>query len=255
MKKQLKKLCLTVMMSLLSSFFLNSTLSRAEGGLSISQTRVVFDAKAKSTKVTLSNQSDRVYLVSSRVLSAPDSDRQKIEALPFMVTPPLFRLEKESRNSVLISKNDTSVLPTDRESVFYLSFLAIPSVEKNRVLEPETDTEIGMTTTQVSFGIRTVIKLFYRPSGLSLSAAEAPKKLIFEQHGSQLIVNNPTPYYVTFAQLTINEKNVNVRDQGAMMAPFSTHAYLLKEGEKINRITWSVINEFGGISELFHWSR
>ena len=224
--------------------------SYAEGGLSLSQTRVIFDAKAKSAKITLNNQSERVYLVNSRVLPTPDANRQTSEAMPFMVTPPLFRLEKESRNTVLIAKNDTSKLPTDRESVFYLSFLAIPAVKNNN----ESELEEGMTTTQVSFGVRTVIKLFYRPSDLAIPAATAPERLTFAQHSALLTVNNPTPYYVTLAQLTLDGRAVNVREQGAMIAPFSQETYTVN-GAIANKIQWSVITEFGGVSEAFSWSR
>lgn len=227
--------------------------SQAEGGLSLSQTRVVFEAKAKSAKVTLNNQSDRVYLVNSRVLPTPEATRQTSDMMPFMVTPPLFRLEKESRNTVLIAKNDTSKLPTDRESVFYLSFLAIPAVS-NKAYEVNTEADEGTMTTQVSLGIRTVIKLFYRPSGLNMPAAAAAEKLTFIQHETQLTVKNPTPYYVTLAQLTLDGRAVNVREQGAMVVPFSEKIYVVNKAVA-NQIHWSAITEFGGVSELFRWSR
>lgn len=240
-------------LGLLCGMALEASASQTDGGLSLSQTRVVFEGKAKSAKVTLSNQSDRVYLINSRVLPTPDATAPTGEVMPFMVTPPLFRLEKESRNTVLIAKNDTSKLPADRESVFYLSFLAIPAVN-NPAREATTDTDEGTTTTQVSLGIRTVIKLFYRPSGLVMPAAAAPGKLTFTQQGTKLVVKNPTPYYVTLAQLTLDGRGVNVREQGAMIAPFSEEKYAVK-GAAASRIEWSVITEFGGVSELFRWSR
>ncbi|ENY6786362.1 molecular chaperone [Providencia rettgeri] len=242
-----------MMLSLLGGLVLSPFASLAEGGLSLSQTRVVFEGKAQSAKVTLNNQSDRVYLINSRVLPTPDATGQTGEVMPFMVTPPLFRLEKESRNTVLIAKNDTSKLPTDRESVFYLSFLAIPAVN-TPAREATSDVDEGTTTTQVSLGIRTVIKLFYRPSGLGMPAAAAPEKLTFAQNGTQLVVTNPTPYYVTLAQLTLDGRGVNVREQGAMIAPFSNETYTVK-GPVASRIEWSVITEFGGVSERFRWSR
>ena len=248
---QLKWPFLMTMMGFLSTIILSISLSYAEGGLSLSQTRVIFEGTEKSAKVTLNNQSDRVYLVNSRVLPTPNMGRQFTEMVPFMVTPPLFRLEKESTNTVLISKNNTSTLPTDRESVFYLSFLAIPAVKNNS----EEAVDENMTTTQVSFGIRTVIKLFYRPIGLSIPAAQAPEQLTFSLHKTQLTVSNPTPYHVTLAQLTSNGENVNVREQGAMVAPFSSQSYQIKESTQTNIITWSVINDFGGVSDLFHWPR
>ncbi|HAT1515439.1 TPA: molecular chaperone [Morganella morganii] len=232
-----------------------STCIWAEGGLSLSQTRVIFDAKARSAKVTLNNQSDRVYLVKSRVLLTPESTTPTTAAVPFMVTPPLFRLEKESRNTVLIARNDTSALPTDRESVFYLSFLAIPAVKKNDDTALFSEEAAGMMAPQVSLGIRTVIKLFYRPSGLSLPPAAAASKLTFAQRGMQLSVNNPTPYYVTLARLTVNGQSIPVRETGAMIAPFASRDYSTSGITQANTVTWSVITDFGGVSDEYRWSR
>lgn len=256
MKKRHLRLTRVVMPVIAAVLCVFSAFSGAEGGLSLSQTRVIFDAKAKSAKVTLNNQSDRVYLVNSRVLLTPEATAPTTATtLPFMVTPPLFRLEKESRNTVLIAKNDTSVLPTDRESVFYLSFLAIPAVKKNDDAASRDEDAAGMTTPQVSLGIRTVIKLFYRPSGLALPPAAAPSKLTFAPQGSQLRVTNPTPYYVTLARLTVNGQAIPVRETGAMIAPFASRDYATPNISQANTVTWSAITDFGGVSDDYRWSR
>ncbi len=250
MNREYFKIRIYLIVSLILVFFSAIKISQAEGGLSLSQTRVIFDEKAKSNKVIINNQSDQVYLINSRVLSSPDSHQESVENMPFLITPPLFRLEKESRNTVLISRNDTSSLPTDRESVFYLSFLAIPSVKKTS----ETEDDDDMTRTQVSFGIRTLIKLFYRPSGLDMPVSLAQKKLIFKQDLKQLEVTNPTPYYLTLAELTVNDQPINVRDQGAMLSPFSTQYYAVSE-DSAKKISWMIINDFGGLSERLTWTQ
>lgn len=250
MNKQKQRHSILIVASFFFALFLNINTSQAQGGLSLGQTRVIFNAKENSTKVSINNLSNQVYLLNSRVLPTPDLNIEVSEKMPFLITPPLFRLEKESRNSMLISKNDTSKLPLDRESVFYLSFLAIPAVKKH----DENEFDEGITSTQVSFGIRTIIKLFYRPTGLSMPVKEAPAKLTFDKQGAQLIVNNPTPYYVTLAQLTLNHHEIDVREQGPMIAPFSAQTYSIKEMDKASTIEWSVINDFGGMSEVYRWS-
>lgn len=238
----LKTLSVRIVFSLL--IFLGVPyISLAEGGLSLSQTRVIFDGNAKNAKITLNNQSDKVYLINSRVLNSPDDVTNNGQSLPFMVTPPLFRLEKESYNTVLIVPNDTSSLPKDRESVFYLSFLAIPSTKKNEVTDNET------TSTQVSFGIRTLIKLFYRPHSFGMSPAEAAEKLQFAQQGQQLKVTNPTPYYITLGNLMVDKSPLNVREEGAMLAPFSSQSYPVVG--KVKRASWSVINDYGSLSDIY----
>lgn len=223
---------------------------QARGGISLSHTRVVFDAAAQHAKVTLFNSSDRVYLMSSRVLSTVDDRGSDAQKMPFMVIPPLFRLEAQSRNTVLISRNNTSALPSDRESVFYLSFLAIPSVPKRDVIDDEN----AWTQPQVSLGVRNIIKLFYRPTNLKPAVNTAAGKLVFSQQGNKLLqVSNPTPYYQTLGALSLNGKPIDVREYGAMIAPFSRVAYPV--GETMKVVRWSVIDDYGLLSEAFQWPR
>lgn len=221
-----------------------------DGGLQLNQTRVIFDASAKNAKATIKNQSDRVYLVKAGVLVTPDSaTAEKVEVVPpapFMVTPPLFRLEPNSQSSVLVVRNGSAELPTDRESVFYLSLLAIPATTKFT-----EENNMGVSA-QVSVGIQTIIKLFYRPVGLSMPVQTAAEKLTFRQVGKDLQVGNPTPYFVTLARLTLNGKAMDVRNTvtGAMIAPFSTQSY--PSPVPVQQVRWTVINDYGGESAEYH---
>ncbi|WP_272524132.1 fimbrial biogenesis chaperone [Providencia sp. PROV230] len=249
MLNQYSTLKVAIVAGFISLFFASIKVGLAEGGISLSQTRVVFEQNAKSKKVLINNQSDQVYLIDSRVLSTPDGLARSTDRLPFMVTPPLFRLEKNSNNAVLINRNDTSTLAKDRESLFYLSFLAIPSVKPSA----ESAESPEITTTQVSFGIRTVIKLFYRPTGLDMPVSLAPEKLTVKQGKNQLQITNPTPYYLTLAELFVNDQPISIREQGAMLAPFSTQYYNAPQ-VIIKQVLWSVINDFGGLSQRFTWT-
>ncbi|WP_447885635.1 fimbrial biogenesis chaperone [Serratia fonticola] len=222
----------------------------ANGGVQLNQTRVIFDGKAQNAKATIKNQSDRVYLIKAGVLATPDQNATQksaiVPAVPFMVTPPLFRLEPNSQNSVLIVRDGTAELPTDRESVFYLSLMAIPSTSKL------TEDHNGGVSALVSVGIQTIIKLFYRPEGLSIPVQAAAEKLTFRQVGPVLQIANPTPYFVTLARLTLNGKVMDVRDTkaGAMIAPFSTQDYPITG--QVHQITWTAINDYGGRSAEYH---
>lgn len=226
------------------------TVNAADRGLQLNQTRVIFNAKAKNATTTIKNHSDRVYLVKANVMATLDLSAAKKgtvdSTVPFMVTPPLFRLEPNSQSTVLVVRDGTAELPTDRESVFYLSLLAIPSTSKS------TEERNAGVSAQVSVGIQTIIKLFYRPEGLSIPVQYAPKKLTFRQVGQNLQVGNPTPYFVTLAKLTLNGKSMDVRDAeaGAMIAPFSTQNYPITG--QAQQATWTVINDYGGESAEYH---
>ncbi|UBX50474.1 molecular chaperone [Providencia alcalifaciens] len=214
----------------------------AEGGLRLAQTRVVFDAANPNAKIAIKNSSSQVYLIKADVINTPEGNANK-PAPPFIATPPMFRLEKESQNTLLIVRNGTTALPTDRESVFYLSLLAIPATTKANTPEGE------MTSAQVSVGIRNVIKLFYRPKGLTMSVATASSQLAFHHQGEHITVSNPTPYYITLAQLSVDQHPVDVRELGPMIAPFSTQVYPVKGSA--TRAEWKVITDYGDMSTTY----
>lgn len=216
----------------------------SDGGLSISHTRVIFEGDRKSEKVTVTNHSGRVYLINSRVISSPEATSGGSDFLAFMITPPIFRLESGSRNAVLVVRNNTSALPTDRESVFYLSFLAIPAVTK-----PRDNSADDVIQPLVSVGIRSVIKLFYRPSGLGMTAVAAPAKLRFTLRDGGLHAENPTPYYLTLARLQVDGRVIDVHAQGSMIPPYAGCDYRIKGNA--GEVNWSVIDDYGGVSRTY----
>ncbi|HDC4393719.1 TPA: molecular chaperone [Enterobacter cloacae] len=209
-------------------------------GLSLSQTRVVFDAAKPGVATSLRNHSDRPWLVRAQVVTKPGG----VQAAQLMVTPPLFRLEPESQNTVRIMRKGSTTLPVDRESVFYLSFLAIPSSRESSEKE-STD-----VSARVTVGVDTVIKLFYRPTGLKLGSQMAAQKLTVHSQGNGVTIINPTPYYQTLASFSLDGKPVDIRQKESMIAPFDSSHY--QASGQPRKASWSVINDYGGISPVYH---
>lgn len=226
---------------LMSAVFSVTSLA-AEGGLRLTQTRVVFNGGDNSAKVAIKNNSEQVYLVKVDVMNTQEGNAD-MPAPPFLVTPPLSRLEALSQNTSLVVRNGAEKLPNDRESVFYLSFLAIPSTKK------WANSDENMTSAQVSVGVRNVIKLFYRPANLPITVEQAARKLTFSQKGQQLKVTNPTPYYLTLAQLKTDQHGVDLRNAEPMLAPFSTRHYSVHG--KVTQAQWAVIGDFGNMSQMY----
>lgn len=209
-------------------------------GVSLSQTRVIFNTQAPCVTVAVRNHSDHAWLTRAQVLTAPDGTR----ATPFMVTPPLFRLEPDSHSAVRILRRSDAVLPADRESVYYLSVLAIP---------PSQNADAGDSTVasaRVTVGIDSVIKLFYRPAGLTPAPQAATQKLIVRHQGDGVTISNPTPYYQTLASFSLDGKPVALSAEDSMIAPFSSRHYSVTGHPREAR--WSVINDFGRTSPLYH---
>lgn len=76
--------------------------------------------------------------------------------MPFIATPPVFRIQPKAGQVVRVIYNNTKKLPQDRESVFWFNVLQVPP------------TNIGSDSGQnkMLVMLRSRIKLFYRPDGL-----------------------------------------------------------------------------------------
>lgn len=216
---------------------LTATQTVQAGGFGISATRLIYPQGASSVSLTLRNtQPDAPYLVQTTVSASIDGKG----VAPFLVTPPLFRLEPNSSNQIRISANG-GALPSDRESVFYINARAIPS----SVAGTGEDQQQSVGG-EVKLGVANVIKLFYRPAGLAPTVANAHKNLQFTLVKEGLQVNNASPYFINFAGISFAGEALSLaRAEAGMIAPFSNHIFptKVKQGE----IRWRVINDLGGI--------
>lgn len=201
-------------------------LGSAQAGVIVGGTRVVYDASKKEAALSVKNpETDPPYLIQSWV--EPGADAKKA---PFVITPPLFRLDSGQEN-VLRIMSTSNDLPKDRESVYWLDIKSIPASKK-------TDEN------QLQISVKNRIKLFYRPVGLAGNTADAYKQLTFTRSGSQLSVNNPTPYYVSFYSLKLG--NVEIKDP-EMVAPHGRLSWAIPAASP-SSVTWQAINDHGGIS-------
>lgn len=200
----------------------------AHAGTVIGGTRVIYDGGKKESAISISNPGDSgIYLIQSWV----DTGNPETKA-PFIVTPPLFRIDPNEENILRIVYTGEN-LPKDRESIFWLNVKSIPSTEE----------KASENTLQII--VKSRVKVFYRPSKLSGKPIEAYQKLTFSRNGSQLRINNPTPYFVTFYSLKVDGKEVK---EVEMVPPKETIAVSLPVGSA-SQVSWETINDYGGISK------
>jgi P pilus assembly chaperone PapD len=222
----------TVMLTVvLGACLMVSTAIAGDGGVGFSRNRLIYPASQKAIKITVSNHGDSPYLVQAGVYGDPV---KKVSA-PFVVTPPLFRLEGNSQNDIRIVAAGAS-LPLDRESVFYFRGTVIPG-------GGESDSKEGVSAT-LSIAMRSVMKLFWRPEGLKPSAQDAPGKMQFIREAKGVRVKNPTPYYQSFASLAFDGKTQDLDRVASMVEPFSEQ--LFASTGPVSKVTWQVMNDFGG---------
>lgn len=214
---------------LLSSFLLITTAAHA--GITIGGTRVVYPENKKESSIGISNPDNLDYLVQSWV-ETEDNAREKA---PFLITPPLFRLDGKQDNVLRIIRTGGN-LPADRESLFWLNIKSIPSSKRNEI----------SNTLQIA--IKTRIKLIYRPASINGKPEDVAAQLSWHMQGNQLIVNNPTPFYMNFQEIKLDGKKV---DKVTYAAPDSETRFATPGNITARSVSWKIINDYGGISPSY----
>ncbi|MBA0034904.1 molecular chaperone [Pantoea sp. BIGb0393] len=197
----------------------------AHAGVSLGGTRVVYDAAKSESNISVKNSEKKSFLIQSWV-----ETEDHIKTNTFIVTPPLFRLNGEQENLLRIIKSNVP-LPQDKESLFWLNVKAIPASNKN-------------SQNEVLIAVKTQIKLFYRPVALTGAAADAYKLLKIIRTGNQIIVENPTGYFVSFYSLSVGANNI--KDPG-YIAPKSKKNYVIPAGAA-GKVSWKAIGDYGNIT-------
>ena len=86
----------------------------ASAGVEIGGTRLVYDGNSKQASISVNNPDNRPFLIQSWVNKSENGDDNDET---FITTPPLFRLEPHTQNSVRVVLSNNQ-LPQDKESVY-----------------------------------------------------------------------------------------------------------------------------------------
>jgi len=222
------------MSSSLSGLFVLSLLGlycqqTALAGVIIGGTRIIYDASKKESSLSIKNPEKKSpFLIQSWFEKHPDTPG---DSIPFIITPPLFRLDAGKENILRIVRTGGN-LPEDRESIYLANIKSIPASQdtnQNRLI----------------ISVKTQIKLIYRPEILKPDADQAYKQLVFAYHNGQFSIKNPTAYYISFHRLLVD--NLPINDL-LMVAPQSSIHVPLKT-DKASTVTWQAINDHGGVTE------
>lgn len=204
----------------------------AHAGVIINGTRLVYHGDKKESSLGLSNPDATDYLVQSWV----DSGGKNTAKAPFLITPPLFRLDAKEDNVLRVVRTGGN-LPEDRESLYWLNIKAIPS---SKHVE-------GVNTLQIA--INTRIKLLYRPPAVIGKPEDVADKLEWHREGNDLVVNNPTRFYINFQKVTLSGHKV---DKATWAAPKTETHFALPGNVSGTNIAYSIITDYGSISQT--WS-
>jgi P pilus assembly chaperone PapD len=200
-----------------------------QAGVVVGGTRLVYDGAKKESSLSINNPDKAPYLIQSWV----ETSGGGAEKAPFIVTPPLFRLDAGQENVLRVVRAGGD-LPSDKESLYWMNIKSIPSAQK----------EANQNTLQIA--VKTRIKLIYRPQGVKGTPEEVTEKLSWQRNGNSLQVTNPTPFYMNFQEVKVAGKEVK---DVTYVAPGGTASFTLPAGVSGGSVSWKLISDYGGIGQ------
>ncbi len=239
-----EKPMLTVVMRSLSALALAAVLlcpQAAEAGVVIAGTRLVYPAQEREVTLGLNNEAQRPSLVQLWIDDGNQDTPPEEAKAPFVMTPPLLRMDAGARQAVRIRFTGPAQ-PGDRESLYWVNVLEIP---------PSSAAE-----GKLDLAFRSRIKLFYRPAGLSGEADTAHRQLRWSLQqragGLAVQVDNPTPWHVSFAAISLTvDGKVSADAGGGMVAPRATQVFpldgLATRPQGVIGIEYSTITDVGAV--------
>lgn len=199
-------------------------------GVAIAGTRVIYNEQSHEADITVKNTNPHdPVLIQSWVDDLADNNKS-----PFIVTPPLFRLDAGDSNDLRVLLTSAQ-LPNDRESLFTLNIKVIPA----------NTAPAGENILQ--FAIKNQLKLIYRPAGLPGSALDAAQHLRWRVSGNHLQAENASPYYVTITTLSCAGQNQKTPLERSVIAPHSREEYSLPGEACAREVSWRILDDFGAV--------
>lgn len=146
----------------LTLFFIFPTYSQSS--IEINKDKFIFIESINQEIIEIKNKTDNDYFIQSWITHY---DKENSNEIPFMVTPPLFKIEKDENFSLKIFKID-KVKEEDRESLYRINIKRIPILLNS-------DSNKNM----LHVSVNSVYNLIYRPVSIEKDAKDAYKKIEF----------------------------------------------------------------------------
>ncbi|CAE6916599.1 putative fimbrial chaperone YadV [Pseudomonas marincola] len=212
--------------------------------VTISGTRIIYPAQEREVTIDLNNKNDTPALIQSWIGTGDSKVGPGEEQLPFIVTPPLTRIEPNQGQSLRIAYTGEP-LPEDVESVFWFNMLEVPPIGKD-----------AKGNNYIQLAYRSQLKFFFRPEGLSGNPKAAGVNVSWSiakaDQGYVLRGTNDSAFHISIAgaTLTVGGKDYP-NQQGGMIPPKSTFDYKLEGLNKPvagGKVSYRWINDFGSIT-------
>lgn len=208
---------------------------QAFAAIALDRTRVVYNGEEKSISLNISNENKNLpYLAQAWI---EDAQGNKVTS-PLTVLPPVQRVEPGAKSQVKVQASAAAAtLPQDKETLFYFNLREIPP----RSNKPNT----------LQIALQTRIKLFYRPAAIALDKTQAAEgdwveKVTLTRQGDKLVVNNPTPYFLTIVEGAPSVKGNPVAFEPVMVSPKGSATIAASAAAFGNSPVLTYVNDYGG---------
>ena len=215
----------------------------ARDGFSVSASRIVFHETRGTAHVVVENRSEKARLLSAALFTLEPDPVRAGERTPDFVAAPGLTVLNANRSTPVRIVRVAKDLPRDRESAYVLQLRLVP----------EKDPERGGENGRVKTVFTTFLKVFYRPAALEAPEALelAAEKLRWRATGDAIELLNPTPYWLTVADLRADGRSLVTDDtRRPVLAPTGGRAVLpARLTAPPDRLTLSILTDRGTPSE------
>jgi len=231
----------------------------AQADLVVRGTRIIYDEARGETVVSVQQTGKEPRLIQNWLDTGDDTVAPGTQDVPFLITPTVARMDADTGQSVRIMRVRDG-LPQDRESLFWFNAMEVP---------PSPIEQIEGGDNFLQFAVRVRIKFFYRPKGLQPTLDRAVGLLSFslsepDSDGRvQVRVHNPSPYHITFRNLTLRpsaDENAPVLADMVpgnwMVAPMDELVVVLQPTEETGgsptfsngtQVVFGIVNDYGSV--------
>jgi chaperone protein EcpD len=222
-----------------------ASFSSAYAGITINGTRVVYPADQREVSLSMVNDGKEARLIQAWIDSGDASERAETSKAPFVITPPMSRVDPGKGQTLRIMFTGAGSLPQDRETVFWLNVLEIPP-------KPKAGTDAADNFMQLA--VRSRLKVFYRPKGLQGSVDDALDqthwRLMPNGNGYDVECSNDTPYNISFSDVTFRgAPELQSVNKGGMCPAKGKGTFpVAGTPDAGGKIVVTVINDFGGFN-------
>lgn len=215
----------------------------ASAAIVVAGTRVVYPAENRDVGVRVTNNGEIPALVQSWVDAGDTTVKPEELDVPFSISPSIYRLDP-AKTQVMRLVYLGAALPKDRESVYWLNVLEIPPKPTG-----------GAGENYLQFAIKSRLKIFFRPPGLSGSADAAPASLKWsvaevKEGALQIKVDNPTAFHVSFAEVKVQTaEGSSLEPVNGMVSPRGTLQLSFKLPPNVRptpvQVHFKSVNDYG----------